>query len=149
LAGGRGELVDNNKGQSAESAIRILHRLDRKPLCGGEAEVEVALTVYTLLVYTRDVLDGLSGFEWDVHNIGHIARHGVTPVEVEQTTGWPHVIVPAAARRREERWKLFGRTTAARYMVVVFAIRHNRMRVVTAYPMNQAERRVYAPQIDA
>jgi uncharacterized DUF497 family protein len=95
------------------------------------------------------VLNGLSGFEWDVHNIGPIARHGVTPMEVEQVTGWRHVIVPAAARRSEKRWKLFGRTTAGRYVVVVFTIRHNRMRAVTAYPMNQAERRIYAPQIDA
>jgi uncharacterized DUF497 family protein len=95
------------------------------------------------------VLNGLGGFEWDVHNIGHIARHGVTPMEVEEVTGWPHAIVPAAARRSEKRWKLFGRTTAGRYVVVVFTIRHKRIRTVTAYPMNQTERSVYAPQIDA
>jgi uncharacterized DUF497 family protein len=95
------------------------------------------------------VLNGLRGFEWDVHNIGHIARHDVTPMEVEEVTGRRHVIVPAAARRREKRWKLFGRTTAGRYVVVVFTIRQDRMRTVTAYPMNQAERRIYAPQIDA
>ena len=107
------------------------------------------MTVCTGTVYTNDVLNGLSGFEWDVHNIGPIARHGVTPMEVEQVTGWRHVIVPAAARRSEKRWKLFGRTTAGRYVVVVFTIRQKRMRTVTAYPMNQAERRIYAPQIDA
>jgi uncharacterized DUF497 family protein len=95
------------------------------------------------------VLNGLGGFEWDVHNIGHIARHGVTPMEVEEVIGRRHVIVPEAARPREERWKLFGRTTAGRYVVVVFTIRRDRMRTVTAYTMNQTERSVYAPQIDA
>jgi len=105
------------------------------------------LIVYTNTVYTPVVLAGLRGFEWDVHNVGHIARHGVTPAEVEQVTGWRHVIVAAASRRNEKRWKLFGRTNAGRFLVVVFTIRHRRMRTVTAYPMNQAERRFYASQI--
>jgi uncharacterized DUF497 family protein len=95
------------------------------------------------------VLDRLGGFEWDEHNIGHVALHGVTPMEVEQITGRRHVVIPAAAVRDEKRWKLFGRTTAGRYLVVVFTIRHNRMRTVTAYTMNQAERSTHAPQIDA
>lgn len=107
------------------------------------------MTVHTGAVYTDGVLDGLKGFEWDVHNIGHIALHRVTPMEVEQTTQRRHVIIAASAVRNEKRWKLFGRTTAGRYLVVVFTIRHNRMRTVTAYAMNQAERRIYAPQIDA
>ena len=46
------------------------------------------------------------------------------------------------------RWKLFGRTRGGRYLVVVFTVRRKRFRAVTAYTMNQAERRVYAPEID-
>jgi uncharacterized DUF497 family protein len=95
------------------------------------------------------VLESLAGFECDVHNIGHTAAHGVTPVEVEETIGRRHVIIPAAPKGNEKRWKLFGRTTAGRYLVVVFTIRRNKMRTITAYTMNQAERRIYAPQIDA
>jgi uncharacterized DUF497 family protein len=95
------------------------------------------------------VLDSLSGFEWDMHNIGHIAPHGVTPAEVEQTTGRRHVIIPAAPQRNEKRWKLLGRTPAGRYLVVVFTIRHNKLRTITAYTMNQSERSIYAPKIDA
>ncbi len=44
--------------------------------------------------------------------------------------------------------EVLGRTTAGRYVVVVFTIRHNRLQTVTAYPMNHAER-IYAPQADA
>jgi len=43
------------------------------------------------------VLDGLKGFDWDVHNIGHVARHGVNPVEVEEAVARPHAIIPAKA----------------------------------------------------
>ena len=26
----------------------------------------------------------LMSFEWDLHNVGHVARHGVDPAEVEE-----------------------------------------------------------------
>jgi len=80
--------------------------------------------------------------------VGHILRHAVTPFEVEEVAGRPHVIIAAATVKREKRWKLFGTTAAKRYLVVVFTIRKKRVRTVTAYEMNAAERRKYAPQID-
>lgn len=94
------------------------------------------------------MLDRLLGFEWDVHNVGHIARHGVSPEEVEATARRRHVIIPAASVESEKRWKLFGRTPGGRYLVVVFTIRRKRFQTVTAYTMNQAERRAYAPKIE-
>ena len=48
----------------------------------------------------------------------------------------------------EKRWKLFGTSAPGRYLVVVFTIRHLRLRPVTAHTMNQRERRIYAPEID-
>jgi uncharacterized DUF497 family protein len=50
--------------------------------------------------------------------------------------------------KREKRWKLFGKTASNRYLVVVFTVRRKLFRTVTAYGMNAAERRRYAPQID-
>ena len=99
-------------------------------------------------MYTSGVLDDLLGFDWDAHNVGHVALHDVAPSEVEQTTMYEHVIIPAAPRGGEKRWKLFGRTTAGRYLVVVFTIRGRRFRPVTAYTMNRAERRLYGAQIE-
>jgi hypothetical protein len=95
------------------------------------------------------VLDGLHGFDWDAHNVGHIAAHAVMPQDVEQTVRGRHIIIPAASRSGEKRWKLFGRSADGRYLVVVvFTIRNSQFRTVTAYTMNQSERRVYAPQIE-
>lgn len=94
------------------------------------------------------MLDTLDGFEWDVHNIAHIARHHVTPLEVMEATARPYVVVPATSVNKEQRWKLFGTSAAGRYLVVVFTIRRNRMRTVTAYTMNEDDRRVYGPQIE-
>lgn len=94
------------------------------------------------------MLDSLDGFDWDVANIAHIAAHDVTPLEVEQTTTRPYITIPATSIKGESRWKLFGTSDAERYLVVVFTIRKNRFRAVTAYTMNEAERRKYAAQID-
>jgi len=94
------------------------------------------------------VLDQLEGFDWDAANLGHILRHAVTPFEVEDVAGRPHVVIPARTIKGESRWKLFGKTAVARYLVVIFTIRQKRFRAVTAYEMNAAERRKYAPQID-
>jgi uncharacterized DUF497 family protein len=93
------------------------------------------------------LLDDLTGFDSDVHNVGHVAAHDVMPQEVEEAVRGRNVIFPAAPKSGEKRWKLFGRTAAGRYLVVVFTIRRKRFRTVTAYTMNQAERRIYAPHI--
>jgi uncharacterized protein len=87
-------------------------------------------------------------FDWDVANVGHILRHGVTPFEVEELMDRPHVTIAARTVNGEERWKFFGKTKSSRYLVVVFTIRRKRIRTVTAYQMNATERRRYAAQID-
>jgi uncharacterized DUF497 family protein len=94
------------------------------------------------------VLDGLTGFDWDVFNVRHVAAHDVMPQEVEESVRGRHVIIPAEPKGGEKRWKLLGKTASGRYLVVVFTIRRKRLRTVTAYTMNRAERRIYAPQIE-
>jgi uncharacterized DUF497 family protein len=92
--------------------------------------------------------DKIEGFEWDGANVGHILRHDVTPFEVEEVADRTHVIIPAKAIHGENRWKLFGKTASGRYLVVVFTVRRKLFRAVTAYEMNLADRRNYAPHID-
>src|ERR1039457_1945952 len=85
-----------------------------------------SLRVYTEVVYTIAVLDGVKGFDWDRHNAGHVARHGVHPTEVEEAVERPHATIPAKDVG-EKRWKLFGTSAAGRYLVVVFTIRDERL----------------------
>lgn len=93
-------------------------------------------------------MDEPEGFDWDAANVGHILRHAVTPFEVEEVTGFPHVTISAKTVKGEKRWKLFGKTASNRYLVVVFTVRRKLFRAVTAYEMDEVERRQYAPQID-
>lgn len=108
----------------------------------------LTISVYTNSVYTPTVHAEFAGFDWDVANVGHILRHGVTPEEVEQTIHLAHLTFPSRSVGGEERWQLFGRTAVRRFLVVVFTIRNGLFRTVTAYPMNAAQRKKYAPQID-
>ncbi|MGB9454577.1 MAG: BrnT family toxin [Bryobacteraceae bacterium] len=94
------------------------------------------------------MLAKFEGFDWDTANVGHILRHAVTAFEVEEAAGGRHVVFPAKSIGGENRWKLFGKTAAGRYLVVVFTIRRKLFRAVTAYEMNVAERSKYAPQIE-
>jgi len=93
-------------------------------------------------------MDEMEGFDWDAANVSHILRHAVTPFEVEEVAGRPHVTTRAKTVKGERRWKLLGKTASNRYLIVVFTIRRKLFRTVTAYEMNAAERSKYAPTID-
>lgn len=94
------------------------------------------------------MLGNLLGFDWDAANVDHILRHGVTPLEVEEAAVLPRVTIPGQPVGGEERWQLFGKTSVGRLIVVVFTIRRNLFRTVTAYPMNATQRKRYGPQIN-
>ena len=82
-------------------------------------------------------------FNWDAANTRHIARHGVTPEEVEQVFANDAMIVGTQDDSQEERWLCFGRTKAGRFLTVIYTERKGRVRVVTAYRMSRAQQRMY------
>ena len=77
---------------------------------------------------------------WDAWNVSHIARHQVTPEEVEQVCHGQHVQRQAYAGRI----MLIGTTEAGRILSVVLNPEENDMYYpVTARPASRGERRVY------
>ena len=87
-----------------------------------------------------------TGFEWDEGNIDkNWIRHGVSPSECEQIfLNQPLVVADDVTHSDEEaRWYALGRTDANRLLFVVFAIRKDRIRVVSARDMSLRERKVY------
>ena len=79
-------------------------------------------------------------FDWDEANIGHIARHGVTPEEVEQAYANDPVTLEVANRRGEESVLAAGRTDAGRPLQFVYTLRRTRIRVVTAHTAHKKVR---------
>jgi uncharacterized DUF497 family protein len=72
----------------------------------------------------------------------------VIPTEAEEAASQKNVVFTAKTVKREKRWKLFGKTFAGRYTVVVFTTRRKLFRAVTPYGMNAKKRKMYAPKID-
>ena len=77
------------------------------------------------------------GFEWDEANRRHLARHQVTPDEFEEAMSRDPIVLDYDNVDAEDRWMALGATASLRVVVLVFTIRHDRVRPVTAYKANR------------
>lgn len=81
----------------------------------------------------------ITDYEWDEDNTGHIARHGVSPEEVEEAChNRPYVL-----KGREGAYLIYSQTDDGRYLLVVGRYKGSGViRVITARDMTNAERRL-------
>jgi hypothetical protein len=89
---------------------------------------------------------GIKTFEWDAGNAHkNWRRHRVTQAECEQVLlGRPLVVRPDTRHSDgEQRHFALGQTAAGRRLMVVFTIRGERLRVISARPMSRRERGFY------
>jgi uncharacterized DUF497 family protein len=88
-----------------------------------------------------------SGFDWDEGNAPKLlARHRVAPAEYEQVFfNEPLVSAEDAPHSLDKpRWAGWGRTAEGRALALVFTLRGDRIRPLSARDMNRKERRRYA-----
>ena len=93
----------------------------------------------------------VEGFEWDEGNIKkNWERHRVSYIECEEVFFNRPLIVQENKphSKEEERYYVLGKTNDGRHLFVVFTIRHNKIRVITARDMSGKERRMYHAQIE-
>lgn len=86
------------------------------------------------------------GFEWDEGNFTKSwDRHDVSGVECEQVFfNHPLLSDPDVKHSAgEDRFRVLGQTDAGRLLFLVFTIRKDFIRVITARDMNRKERKVY------
>jgi uncharacterized protein len=91
-------------------------------------------------------LSTLDGFEWDDGNREkNWFVHQVEWTEAEEAfLSSPIIVLPDPKHSlAENRLVLLGRTLADRRLVVVFTIRNNRIRVISARDMSKKERKMY------
>ena len=94
-----------------------------------------------------DLLAGLEGFEWDEGNSDkNWHRHQVRQAEAEQVLlNRPlAVVVDHKHSQGEPRFIALGRTDSGRRLTIIFTIRGQRVRVISARPMSRREQRTYA-----
>ena len=73
------------------------------------------------------------GFDWDRANTEHIASHDVSPDEVEQVFVNDEMDIDYDVIGGEERWTVVGQTDQARVLIVVYTMRDDLVRPVTAF----------------
>lgn len=77
---------------------------------------------------------------WDDSNVGHIARHKVTPHEVEDICFSPHISV----KSEHHKYVLSGQTQIGRYLnVVIERVDKGIFRPITAFEMSENYKRAY------
>jgi len=97
----------------------------------------------------KELFDNYNGFEWDEGNsLKNWFRHQVARGECEQVFfNEPLVVFNDLKHSQEEqRWFLLGKTDGGRYLYLVFTIRINLIRVISARDMNKNERKIYDEQ---
>ncbi len=95
---------------------------------------------------SSDVLMKCTGFDWDTYNSDKIkTKHDVTPVECEQVFYNLPVMTGDDEKhsRSEDRFYALGQTDSGRLLFLVFTVRKDKLRVISARDMNKKERKVY------
>jgi len=87
-------------------------------------------------------------FDWNEANLMHIARHDVTPAEVEEVFERdPYIEYTHTADNGEERFVARGITARSRYLNIPYTERNERIRPITAFDMTRREIKQHAPKI--
>jgi uncharacterized DUF497 family protein len=98
----------------------------------------------------KELLSNYTGFDWDDGNSEkNWNLHHVNCNECEQVFFNEPLVVSADKKHSqlEKRWYLLGSTDSQRLLFVVFTIRENLIRVISARDMNKKERKIYYEQV--
>jgi uncharacterized protein len=90
-------------------------------------------------------LSKCTGFQWDEGNIDkNLILHCVTSLECEQIFFNLPLIAYEDVKhsKKEKRYYALGKTDADRFIFIVFTIRKNQIRIISARDMNKKERQV-------
>jgi len=93
----------------------------------------------------------IEGFDWDQGNIEkNWERHKVSFIDCEEVFFNRPLVVAEDTRhsKSEGRYYALGKTNDGRHLFIVFTIRNNKIRVISARDMNRKERKVYREEIE-
>ena len=95
-------------------------------------------------------LSKITGFEWDKGNIDKsYQKHGITPNEAEQVFTDEDVQEEKDIKHqeKEKRYIAIGKNATDKILFIVFTMRKNKIRVISARIANQKERRLYEERV--
>jgi len=92
-------------------------------------------------MYYNRIRMKINYISWTKGSIEHIAKHKVTPEEVEEVLFEDEPYVFRA--RGGNRYAVYGTTDGGRYLIIVLQISKSYAKVITARDMTLTERRKY------
>jgi uncharacterized DUF497 family protein len=98
----------------------------------------------------RNTFDDIKGFQWHEGNIEkNRLKHNVSNSECEQVFFNEPLIVADDIKhsKNERRWFILGRTESDRKLFIVFTVRKNLIRVISARDMTKKERKIYNEEV--
>jgi len=84
----------------------------------------------------------IENITWDENTVNHIARHAVSPEEVEEVL-FNDSDSPRIMRGKENRYLAYGKTNAGRFLLAVLIISNRKTRIITARDMTDREKKFY------
>lgn len=98
----------------------------------------------------KSTLEKCTGFQWDKGNSEkNWETHKVLKSECEQAFFNKPLVITDSQKEtdKEKRWYLLGRTDLDRKLFIVFSVRKNLIRVISARDMSKKERKKYNEEI--
>ncbi|MCX5855600.1 MAG: BrnT family toxin [Deltaproteobacteria bacterium] len=95
---------------------------------------------------TAEMITKCIGFDWDDGNLlKNWEKHGVSASECEQVFfNHPFIASPDVAHSSDEaRFYTLGKSDSGKHLFIVFTVRNNLIRIITARDMNRKEREAY------
>ncbi len=92
------------------------------------------------------ILEDPFSFQWDKDNLIKILEsHNVTYFECEEAFNDPNKVMLKDVKHslNEERYLMIGKTNLSRYLFVVFTMRKDKIRVISARDLNKKEYKLY------
>jgi uncharacterized DUF497 family protein len=87
---------------------------------------------------------GVSEFEWDEENESHCARHGVTPLVVEEVKDADPLFFPNKAGKTGTHMMIGPDASGRRWTIIILAGAHEgRWRAITGWPSYRPELELY------
>ena len=97
-------------------------------------------------MHADEIISGCVGFDWDDGNpLKNWEKHGVSASECEQVFfNRPVITSPDVVHSgHEARFYTLGKSDSGKHFFIVFTVRNNRIRIISARDMNRKERDAY------
>lgn len=98
------------------------------------------------------IIDKTVEFEWDKGNINkNWVKHKVANKESEESFFGKEKFIfkDKLHSHKEERFRIFGKTKNRRKLLIIFTIRAEKIRIISARDMNKKEVKLYEKKINS